>query len=538
MKSGVCKIICACIMLAVWGIPVQAQEVVTVADTDIYMFNPMPNKGQDLHMRDYGSGLSCGPMLGGFKLQQYVPQDTVTIYGVALTMRNTYQNGSFDSINPKGYRAVMMERATGTSDDDTYPYFITRTLQYVDSITLHPDNIKQCLFRYDVERPAPPHFDDYPCVEFYFNTPMKINRMTDTFYVGREFFAPDVISGEITFYPSEFVMQYNAPPLTCEWWTLGWWDTTQFNQLTGVGYTYWGFAFPIIGFRCKPVDSLQLIGVYNSGATVQWHSVEEGAIYNVRLTSSDGSIDSMVVTTDTIFTFYQLPQYKRYNIQVRKQCHYATVNYDTMVYSPWMTANNGFILGNGCPSVQNMQVEQLGDTVTVTWDDFTAYSRVLLRYGPVNLPQTDWQEVNVTGDTMYTITDLLPGARYGVTMQSYCEYNETETPWCAVKYFYTTDTVSGGGDDSTHSDIVMAGGVDFAVSPNPVHGVVEVTLPQPLETDGVLSLYDLGGREVRQTAVPAGSSRVTLDTEGCPAGAYLLKLISPQGIATRRLLVK
>ena len=71
---------------------------------------------------------------------------------------------------------------------------------------------------------------------------------------------------------------------------------------------------------------------------------------------------------------------------------------------------------------------------------------------------------------------------------------------------------------------VESGGMDFAVSPNPVHGVVEVTLPQPLETDGVLSLYDLGGREVRQTAVPAGSSRVTLDTEDCPAGAYIVTI--------------
>ena len=195
------------IVLFTLCIPVQAQNVVTVADTDIYLFNPMPNKGQDLHMRNYGSGLSCGPMFGGLMLQQYVPQDTVTVYGIALTMRNTNQNGSFDNIIPT-YRAVMMERAAGTTDDDRYTV-VERALQYVDSITLHPDNIKQCLFRYDVERPAPPHFDDYPCVEFYFNTPRKINRMTDTFYVGREYFD----YSDTTFYPSEFVMQYNAPPL-------------------------------------------------------------------------------------------------------------------------------------------------------------------------------------------------------------------------------------------------------------------------------------------------------------------------------------
>ena len=75
------------------------------------------------------------------------------------------------------------------------------------------------------------------------------------------------------------------------------------------------------------------------------------------------------------------------------------------------------------------------------------------------------------------------------------------------------------------------------VSPNPVHGVVEVTLPQPLESDGVLSLYDLGGREMRHMTVPAGSRGVTLDTEGCAAGVYFLKLTTPQGVATRRLMI-
>ena len=469
--------------------------------------------------------MECGPFWGGIQLQQYIPQDTVTVYGVALTMRNTYHNGSFVNIIPT-YRAVMMERAAGMPDSNEYGG-IFRPLQYVDSITLQRENIKQCLFRYEFERPGAPHISDLPCVEFYFNTPMKINRMTDTFYVGREYFGPS----DTTFFPSEFIGLYDNPPITCKFWGVAYGDTTRFYEHTAHNEYLWGFAFPIIGFRCKPVDSLQLTGVYYSGATVQWRSVEEGATYNVRLTSSDGSIDSTVVTSDTSCTFYQLPQYKRYNIQVRKQCHYATVNYDTTVYSP--AANSSFVLGDACPSVQNMQVAKRGDTVTVTWENFIAYSRVSLRYGTANQPQSQWQEVDVTGDTSYTLTGLLPGARYGVTMQSYCEYNGAESPWGEAEYFYTVDTTAGGGTEG----IVGADGMDFAVSPNPVHGVVEVTLPQPLEADGVLSLYDLGGREVRQTAVPAGSSRVTLDTEGCPAGAYLLKLLSPQGVATRRLLV-
>ena len=498
----------------------QFMDYVTLQDTDVYMFHPRPDS-----LRSLDGYHQAGATLGLF-VQQYVPQDTVTVYGVALTI-NSWGGTDLVYQNPN-YTAVMMQRPQGVPDSVLYAgssILTYRTLRYLDSVqldtSLHTIHFTKFRYEYDLPKPS---YETVPCYEFYFDTPQV---MTDTFYVGKKYL-------EDGFPPSEYMGWCTAPlPYSTFWYIGSYWgdlDTTMIRNVTPG--RLWGFSFPIIGFHCKPVDSLQLTGVYYSGATVQWRSVEEGATYNVRLTSSDGSIDSTVVTTDTSCTFYQLPQYKRYNIQVRKQCHYATVSYDTMVYSP--AANSGFVLGDACPSVQNMQVEQLGDTVTVTWDDFTAYSRVSLRYGTANQPQSQWQEVDVTGDTSYTLTGLLPGARYGVTMQAYCEYNGAESPWGEAEYFYTADTTAGGGTEG----IVTADGVDFSVSPNPVHGVVEVTLPEPMEADGMLSLYDLGGREVRQTAVPAGSNRVTLDTEGCPAGAYLLKLISPQGVATRRLLVK
>ena len=178
--------------------------------------------------------------------------------------------------------------------------------------------------------------------------------------------------------------------------------------------------------------------------------MEDGATYNVRLTSADGSIDSTVVTSDSSYTFYGLPTNHRYQVWVRKQCYYATSSYDTTVYSPWTMVNTSFTLG-----------------------------------------------VDTTG------------------------------------------TGGGGaGSDSTHTDIVMVGGADFSVSPNPVHGTLVVSFMQPLSEEGVLTLYDLGGREVRRMTVAAGSTKVDFDTEGCPSGAYLIKLITARGITTRRLLVE
>ncbi|MBP5528033.1 MAG: T9SS type A sorting domain-containing protein [Bacteroidales bacterium] len=204
--------------------------------------------------------------------------------------------------------------------------------------------------------------------------------------------------------------------------------------------------------------SLLLTDVTNDGATVHWYSAEEGTTYNVRLTSADGSVDSVVITTDSSYTFHSLPYNKRYKIQVRKQCHYATYNYDTTVYSPWTT-----------------------NTSTSTF--------------------------TLGVDTTSSGIDTTGGGG------------------------------GGGGIDTTSTGIVMVGNNVFTLNPNPVHGVVEVTLTQPLATNATLTLYDLGGREVRRQFLPAGSQHASFDTEGCPTGTYILKLLTPQGVASRRLVV-
>ncbi|MBP5528373.1 MAG: T9SS type A sorting domain-containing protein [Bacteroidales bacterium] len=51
-----------------------------------------------------------------------------------------------------------------------------------------------------------------------------------------------------------------------------------------------------------------------------------------------------------------------------------------------------------------------------------------------------------------------------------------------------------------------------------------------------LMLCDLGGRELRREQV-TGTTH-SLDVSALPTGVYLLKLTTPQGVATLRLLVE
>ena len=167
---------------------------------------------------------------------------------------------------------------------------------------------------------------------------------------------------------------------------------------------------------------------------VRWRSVEEGTIYNVRLVGDDGS-DTTYITSDTTFTFTQLSDSVRYNVMLRKQCHYATSNYDTTVYGPWLST---------------------------------------IAFGGI-------------------------------------------------------DTTGGGTEG-----IVVPEKVPFSIVPNPAQGSVQVVLPKSA-TGGELSLCDLTGRELMVRTVVR--TEMELDISTLPTGTYLVKLTTPQGVSTKRLVV-
>ena len=75
----------------------------------------------------------------------------------------------------------------------------------------------------------------------------------------------------------------------------------------------------------------------------------------------------------------------------------------------------------------------------------------------------------------------------------------------------------------------------FELRPNPARGTVQIQLPQSA-AGGRLSLCDLAGRELEVRTV--GGTSVEWDVSALAAGAYLVKLVTPQGTCTRRLLVE
>lgn len=71
--------------------------------------------------------------------------------------------------------------------------------------------------------------------------------------------------------------------------------------------------------------------------------------------------------------------------------------------------------------------------------------------------------------------------------------------------------------------------------PNPASGRVEVTSSLPMTR---IEATDAQGRKVSEFRTPNSEFKVTLDVTPWPAGAYFLRILTPTGVTTKKLLVK
>ena len=71
----------------------------------------------------------------------------------------------------------------------------------------------------------------------------------------------------------------------------------------------------------------------------------------------------------------------------------------------------------------------------------------------------------------------------------------------------------------------IAGAGRLAVMPNPVSDRLEVRLPELQQPSAALKVYDATGQLARNYGVRRGDSNIQVDTEGLPAGLYLIRLV-------------
>jgi len=443
---------------------------------------------------------------GTVLLQEYVPSDTVPVYGVAITFENHSSFPPF-SENNTSVQACLMSSLGHSAPPYDYYY----SMQTVDTVTLNRAHPRFCWFLYEdacnTKQPVA-----RPCYEFYFDTPGQFNQMTDTFYVGYEWdphvplFHPDPYGGLYGIYdstlPGHLYMGLGSAGAS----DFGVGDASQmFAHLEGNYNKVWGIAFPIIGFRCKPVRQYSLDSYTGATATVSWSGGEDGGLYDVRLVGEDGS-DTTYVTSGTALTLQNLSDSVRYNVMVRKRCHYATSNYDTTVCSDWLSYLS------------------FGTTILDTvWRTVTAVS------GNPGMGVVEGGGVYMDSSTVTLTANSYGGYAFG-------SWNDgiADNP---RQIFVVSDTAFTAlfREDSGAVGIRQHIIEDFVLEPNPAHGCVQVLLPAVV-LGGQMVLCDMTGRELMVFNIR--HLKFNVDVSTLPAGTYLLRISTPTGVTTKKLLIK
>ena len=136
---------------------------------------------------------------------------------------------------------------------------------------------------------------------------------------------------------------------------------------------------------------------------------------------------------------------------------------------------------------------------------------------------------------------MYPTSKINIKQCHYATSNYDTTvygQWLSYLSFGTTilpDTTSGGGGNEGIEPVESEG---FSLRPTPASGTVQVVLPYPIQTCQAASLQvcDLEGRELIERTVNA--TTIDLDISALPVGTYLVKLSTPSGTVTKKLLVQ
>ena len=214
------------------------------------------------------------------------------------------------------------------------------------------------------------------------------------------------------------------------------------------------------------------------------------------------------------------------------------------------------ITGLRCGQLHNVHLEEKGEAYALlAWqggedDDTAAYQ---VRLIDRNKGGDGIIDSGMVGDTSYMFTSLYEDGHYTFQIRKRCHYATSRydtvvwSDWYSYPFNMREDPVDTTDTDTTGIDTTQIdttgirlalGDADFSLRPNPARGSAELRLQYPVAETAELTLYDMRGREVRRVALRRGDKTVRLDLDGLPAGAYLLKLLTPHGLATRRLLVQ
>ena len=179
-----------------------------------------------------------------------------------------------------------------------------------------------------------------------------------------------------------------------------------------------------------------------------------------------------------------------------------------------------------CHKPTGLHLTDRGDTWAVlAWNGGAGDSYRVTVEGP------DSTFVVETTDTSVLLQPLTSDASYRVEVQSLCHYQYYDfdssflNPGHAHMGFRTFSDGVTSPDANQQIDI----------SPNPASHTVDITSSLPITG---IELTDVLGHKVSEFRTPHSEFKVTLDVSSWPRGTYLLRITTPAGPTTKKLLIQ
>ena len=193
--------------------------------------------------------------------------------------------------------------------------------------------------------------------------------------------------------------------------------------------------------------------------------------------------------------------------------------------------------GTPCGAVTGMQSVVIdSSTAMVMWSSDARHHRWEVSFFPSDDPHGG--TVVDVESPLVTLSNLTPGREYGVTVRGLC-YEKDYSPWGDTLLFtmpQDTAAIDTNGGDTTHTQgIRRLSNLDrfTQLTPNPASVAVRVFSSYRLQS---VVLYDLQGRPVLEQK--AEGLFATVDVSALSRGTYIAAISTPQGIATKKLILK
>lgn len=247
-----------------------------------------------------------------------------------------------------------------------------------------------------------------------------------------------------------------------------------------------------------------------NSATMQWSATAQS--YEVAIVEGAWTAPATgTAVNSTMYTFQNLTPGTAYTAGVRGVCNGQRTEWATQTVTTPMPGDPE------CNAPTNVEASNITDNgATISWTAGGNETNWVVEVSGAG----NTTEHEVSGTPSKTLTGLEKATAYTVRVKAVCTAT-SQSPWSQPSMFQTTNV---GIEDVL--------GESFVLYPNPATVSVTVELAEA----GMVSILDAAGRESGKWSVENG--HLTIDLSGYSAGAYYVRVVTAQGTAVRKLIVR